>query len=132
MAGAALRLTLLEPTFAVCRLAADAVLPAWALGGSLSSVTRTPRELSVVCEQSRVPSGAQVEVGWRCLMVEGPLDFGQIGVLASLTAPLAASKVSVFAISTFDTDFLLVKQANLERALSSLGDSGFTVRCGQA
>jgi hypothetical protein len=79
-----------------------------------------------------VPSGVQVEAEWRCLMVEGPLDFGQIGVLSSLTAPLAASKVSVFAISTFDTDFLLVKQADLERALSSLGDSGFTVRFEQA
>lgn len=70
----------------------------------------------------------QSDTGWRCLMVEGPLAFTEVGILASLTAPLAASGISVFVISTYDTDFLLIKEASLERALSSLRNEDFLIR----
>ncbi|MGB7492551.1 MAG: ACT domain-containing protein, partial [Thermoanaerobaculia bacterium] len=112
MVGTALDLVLLEGTFAVCRLAADEAVPDWAQQGSVSSVTRTTRELSIVCEQDVVPPEVQSDTGWRCLMVEGPLAFTEVGILASLTAPLAASGISVFVISTYDTDFLLIKEAS--------------------
>lgn len=128
MVGTAVDLVLLEPTFAVCRLSVDEAVPAWAHLGSFSSVTRTPRELSVVCEQGVVPREVQSEIGWRCLMIEGPLAFTEVGILASLTAPLAAAGISVFAISTYDTDFLLVKEASLEQALSSLRNEDFRIR----
>ncbi len=128
MVGTALSLVVLEPIFAVCRLPAAEAVPDWAYRGSFSSVSRTPRELSIVCEQDNVPSEVWAEVGWRCLMVEGPLAFTEVGILASLTAPLAAAGVSVFAVSTYDTDFLLVKEADLEQTLSSLGNEDFRIR----
>lgn len=128
MVGTALSLVVLEPIFAVCRLPAAEAVPDWAYLGSFSSVSRTPRELSIVCEQDNVPSEVRAEVGWRCLMVEGPLAFTEVGILASLTAPLAAAGVSVFAVSTYDTDFLLVKEADLEQTLSSLGNEDFRIR----
>lgn len=128
MAGTKVDLVLLDPVFAVCRLPADELVPEWVHSAILSSATRTPRELSVVCEQASVPPEVKAERGWRCLMVEGPLAFSEVGILSSLTAPLAAARVSVFAISTYDTDFLLVKEASLEQALSSLRNEGFQIR----
>lgn len=128
MIGTAVDLVLLEPAYAVCRLSADEAVPDWAHQGSLCSITRTPRELSIVCEQDFVPPGVQSETGWRCLMIEGPLAFTEVGILSSLTAPLAASGISVFAISTYDTDILLVKEASLEQALSSLRNEDFRIR----
>ena len=128
MVDTAVDLVLLDGTFAVCRLSDDEAVPDWAQLGPVSSVTRTARELSIVCEQDVVPPEVQSETGWRCLMVEGPLAFTEVGILASLTAPLAASGISVFVISTYDTDFLLVKEASLQRALSSLRNEDFRIR----
>jgi hypothetical protein len=112
-------LLLLPGTYAVCRLAADEPIPAWATG-ALISVTRTGEELSVVCGAEAVPAGVRCETGWRCLRVAGTLDFSLVGVLATLLVPLAEAGVSVFAISTFDTDYLLVKESNLVRAVEAL------------
>jgi hypothetical protein len=117
-------LRLLERRLAVCRLDADAAVPAWARG-ELLSITRTRAELSVVCEEDALPAdGPPAERGWRALEVEGPLDFDLIGILASLTGPLAAADVPVFALSTYDTDYLLVLERDLERALSALERAG--------
>ena len=115
-----LTLTVLEGTFAVCRLAGDAPVPSWATAGGFSSITRPPDELSVVCRDGAAPEGIRGERGWRCLRVAGTLPFTAVGVLAALTAPLAAAGVSVFAASTFDTDYLFVREADLERALKAL------------
>ena len=128
MAGTAVDLVLLEPSFAVCRLSACEAVPDWAQRGTFSSVTRTPLELSIVCEAGNVPAEIEAETGWRCLMVEGPLAFTEVGILAALTRPLATAGVSVFAISTFDTDYLLVKEASLERAISILRSEDFPVQ----
>jgi hypothetical protein len=95
------------------------------------SVTKTEDELSVVCEQASiplpVPSELKCEKDWRMLKVEGPLDFSLTGILSSLAGPLAAAKISIFAISTFDTDYILVKSENLSRACETLRHSGFTI-----
>ena len=110
------RLRLLERRLAVCRLDADAAVPAWARG-ELVSITRTRAELSVVCAEDALP-GRRTAGGasWR-----GPLDFDLIGILASLTGPLAAAEAcTMFALSTYDTDYLLVLERDLERALSAL------------
>jgi hypothetical protein len=114
-----LRLIGLEGLFAVCGLPPGSPIPAWALAGSFVSVTRTPDELSIVCSQSNVPPGTQSEPGWRCFQVPGPLDFALVGILARLTAPVAAVGVPVFALSTFDTDYLLIRQTDVNRALAA-------------
>jgi uncharacterized protein len=115
-----LSLTILPDTFAVCRLDVTAVIPSWATTGSFFSITRTPDELSIVCLQSAVPDGIRCERDWRCLKLAGPIPFTAVGVLASLVQPLAEAGISVFALSTFDTDFLLVKAANLPRTIDAL------------
>jgi uncharacterized protein len=123
----ALRLIGLDGLFAVCRLPADAPIPAWALTGTLSSVTRTPAELSIVCPQANVPPGTQSEGGWRCFRVRGPLSFAFTGILARLTAPLAAAGVPVFALSTFDTDYLLVREPGAGHARAAWTTAGIDV-----
>lgn len=125
-------LKLLPGTFAIARLAADALLPAWAGKPSFLSVTRTADELSIVCEEHHVPNDVRHDRGWRCLRVAGPLDLRLTGVLASLLQPLADAGVSIFALSTFDTDYLLVRSAQLERALDALGAAGHRVESARA
>ncbi|HUA86605.1 MAG TPA: ACT domain-containing protein [Bryobacteraceae bacterium] len=112
-----MRMELLKSEFSISRLDADAPLPEWPRG-DFFSVTRTAEELSIV-HQGR---------GFRCLKVEGPLDFSLVGILASLTATLARAEVPVFAISTFDTDYLLVRTEQIERAIAALEENGHDVR----
>ena len=109
--------------YAVCRLAAGAELPAWAEEGTehLVSVTRTDRELSVVAPEGVVPAGARAERGWVALRVAGTLAFDEIGVLARLSSALAEANVSVFCLSTYETDILLIKSADVPRAVEALG-----------
>ena len=119
-------LGLLPGRYAVCRLESGDSPPTWARGGFVS-LTRTPDELSVVCAEESVPAAARCERGWRCLKVLGPLDFALTGVLAALAAPLAKANVSIFAISTYDTDYLLLPDASLERAVAALTGAGHEV-----
>lgn len=121
-----IRLRVLPGTLAICRLGPAEAVPAWA-GGLFVAMTRTPDELSVVCDEAGVPGEVRAERGWRALQVEGPLDFGLAGVLAGLTAPLAVAGIPVFAMSTFDTDWLLVREHDLASATGALRRSGCTV-----
>ena len=123
----ALRLAVEPDRLAVCRLGAHAPLAGWMWTGPLASVTRRGGELSVVCAETAVPDGVETETGWRALTVEGPLDFALTGVLSSLAAPLADAGVSIFVLSTFETDVLLVQDAALEDAVAALRASGHTV-----
>ena len=120
-------LTLLPDTFAICRLEANAVVPSWATAGSFFSITRTAEELSIVCLQSLVPDGIRCERDWRCFKLAGPIPFTMVGVLASLVQPLAKAGISVFAVSTFDTDYNLVKSADLARTIAALRKCGHAV-----
>ena len=121
------KLLVLPETYAVCRLEKDAAAPDWGTRGLFSSITRTEEELSVVCAEAQVPGGVRREGGWRVLKVQGPLDFSLTGVLASLTVPLAREGISVFALSTFDTDYLLVKEEKLEKAIQALREEGYAI-----
>jgi len=114
-----LRLETIPGRYAVCRLAADAALPDWALG-EVVSITRTSEELSIICEESGVPSDVRAERGWRCMKMVGPIPFETVGVAAAITAPLAKAGISVLIVATFDTDYVLVKEENFERALVAL------------
>lgn len=112
---------------AVARAAAGAEIPAWALAGEFASVVRTPSETSFVCEEGRIPQdheGIVIEAGWVALGLEGPFPFAMTGVLAAFIEPLANAGISVFAMSTFDTDYVLVKQENLAPTLVALGEAG--------
>ena len=121
-----MKLTVLPGEYSVWRLAADAPLPSVETGQFLS-ITRTSDELSVVSASTAVPTCAKVESGWRCLEVEGPLAFHMTGVLAELSSLLAEAGVPLFVVSTYDTDYLLVKQADLGNACAALRRAGHLV-----
>ena len=99
-----LNLSLLPGTFMICRLDAESIIPDWANAGSLTSITRTSDELSIVCAEANVPEGVRSDRGSRCFKVEGPLDLSLTGVLASLANPLAEARINIFSIFLFDTD----------------------------
>ena len=122
-----LELSLLPGRFAISKLAPDAHLPAWAARGSFYSVTRTRDELSIIVEETHVPAGTQSQSGWRVLRVHGPFILSEIGVLVSLTTPLADARVSVFVVSTFDTDYLLVTEEHLTSAIVALDRAGHSI-----
>jgi hypothetical protein len=119
-----LTLSLLSDTFAICRLGPEAEIPSWALEGEFFSVTRTREELSLVCLQEKVPTKTRCVKDFRCFKVGGPLDFSLTGILSSLTIPLAQAGISILALSTFDTDYLLVKEAQVDRAVHKLSQAG--------
>jgi len=121
-------LRVLPESLSVCRLPADSAWPVPA-GGGFFSATRTGDELSIVCASDEVPDApnVRVEPDWRALEVLGPLDFSLVGILASLTAPLAAAAVSIFAVSTYDTDYVLVQGDMLQRAIDALREAGHQV-----
>ena len=121
-------LELLSAEYLICRLPADAPYPVWARGENLLALIRTPHELSVVCEETAdLPDDVRIEDDWRALKVQGPLDFSLVGVLADLAGALARAGVSIFALSTFDTDYLLVKSADLPAALDALKRAGHQI-----
>jgi len=119
-----LDLSILPETLAVCRLNQDSQIPEWTLENStFFAITKTREELSIVCEQALVPEDIKAEKDWRAFKVEGPLDFSLTGILADLSTPLAVASLSIFAISTFDTDYILVKSNNLDQATQILSQT---------
>jgi hypothetical protein len=123
-----LKLSVLPETLVICQMDKDARIPDWLLASPFYSITKTAEEQSVVCFQIHVPEGIKGDEGWRGLKVEGPLDFSAIGVLASLTMPLAKEGISVFAMSTYNTDYLLVKEQHLKKAVEILSREGHQIR----
>ena len=123
------KLELLDGRFAVCRLRADAEVPPWTqVGpGTLVSVTRTPDELSLVVPEAAVPEGVQAEKDFVCLRIVGPLEFVLVGVLAEISGVLARAGVSVFVLSTFDTDYVLARSVDCAEAVGALRAAGHEV-----
>lgn len=120
-------LIILEEPLAVCRLPAEAPSPEWARGNGLLALIRTSEELSIVCREEYPPLDVPSEKGWRAMKVQGPLEFSQVGVVASLAVPLAQAGVSIFVLSTFETDYLLVKTEWLVRAVDALRRAGHQI-----
>lgn len=109
--------------FAICRLDAQAVTPGWAVGrGGFVSITRSERELSIVAAEALVPAEVKAERGWAAMRVVGQLDFSMVGVLATVTTALATARISCFAISTYDTDYILVKEADAQGTEQAIGN----------
>ncbi|HEV8022181.1 MAG TPA: ACT domain-containing protein [Candidatus Lustribacter sp.] len=124
-----MELHVLDETLALARLAADAEVPSWVAGRDFLSVVRTPFELSIVCRNDAVPAThTEVQRGFRALAVVGTLDFALTGIVASLAAPLAAAGISIFGISTYDTDHILVREDRLADAKTVLAAAGHTFR----
>jgi uncharacterized protein len=122
-------LSLLPRPFALFRLASTAPVPEWATQGPFSSITRTGDELSIVCAQSLVPAEVQLQSSWRVLKVHGPFVLTETGVLSALASPLAEAKL--FAISTFDTDYLLVASETISAAITALEQDGHKIHRSQ-
>ncbi len=117
----------LDELYAIVRLEPDAELPAWARSGHFWSITRSDAELSIVCREEDVPPDASAERGWCAFEVAGPLDFSLTGVVSSLVAPLAEEEIPIFVISTFETDYLLVREPDLRRSVDALTSAGHSV-----
>jgi uncharacterized protein len=128
-----LTLTLLPTLYAVSRLDPAAPIPAWATSGDVFCIMRTSAELSIVCADASVPAddmrslSALTERGWRMFRLEGPFPFEMTGVLSSVLDPLAKAGVSIFALSTYDTDYVMVKAAQVEAAMTALSSAGHII-----
>jgi uncharacterized protein len=122
-----LTMKLLGGQYGVCRLDKNALLPEWANSSDFFSITRTMDELSIVCPQDNIPGEVKCEKDWRILKIEGPLDFSLVGILAQISTLLAKAGVSIFAVSTYDTDYILVKNKDIVKAIQVLGDGRYEV-----
>lgn len=109
--------------YAVLRLRPDEPIPGERTG-AFYSITRTAHETSVIVDEEFVPVGVLAETGFVMLKVKGELDFSLTGIMASLTLPLARAGISIFAISTYDTDYLLIQETTLESAAAALRNAG--------
>ncbi|MBS7526040.1 ACT domain-containing protein [Fusibacter paucivorans] len=127
MQAMSLKLKLMSEPLSVCRLDTNSELPVWALKDPFFSITKTADELSVVCSQSSVPEGILCETDWCSLKVMGPLDFSLIGILSKISDVLAKASISIFAVSTYDTDYIMLKATNLEAAVAALSHDGILV-----
>ncbi|HWR34956.1 MAG TPA: ACT domain-containing protein [Clostridia bacterium] len=123
-----LRLHVLPGVYSVCRFAPTAPIPEWALASDFFSITHTPHELSVVCGRDVIPEpvldSLNAEHDWACIEIEGPIPFELTGVLNACLQSLAEALIGIFALSTFDTDYILVKSHHLESAVEALHNAG--------
>lgn len=122
-----LTLDVLEDELAICKLPVEAPVPNWAWSGELTSITSTDDELSLVCAADRVPGEITHTAGWRAFKIRGPLDFSLVGILARISGVLAEAEISIFAISTHETDYILVRDTQLEAAVTALRTAGYAV-----
>ncbi len=120
-------LSLLKGKFAVCRLEKSSPIPDWLKESTFCSISRTYDELSFVCSEESIPEWIKCNKDWRCFQVEGPIPFNVTGILASLTAPLAEAKIPVFVFSTYDTDYFMVKDVDLDKARAVLASGGHAI-----
>ncbi|HWR65486.1 MAG TPA: ACT domain-containing protein [Bellilinea sp.] len=123
----AYRLILLPQSLAIFKLDPSATIPEWIWASKFLTITRTREECSIICDADQVPAEISSEGGWRALKMEGPFEFTQIGVLASVANPLAAAQVSILSIATYDTDYVLVTEPDLPTALKALAEAGHQV-----
>ena len=127
MTGRTLKLMILPARLAVCQLPPEQPMPTLPKAAGLLASIRTADEITIVCAEEYAPPGAKVEPGWRALKVQGPLDFSLVGILAALANPLARAGVSIFSLSTFNTDYILVKEDRLADAREALSLAGCVI-----
>jgi len=112
-----LTLSILPEKIGICHFAKNSPIPDWALEKTnFTSITRTQDELSITLPQEKIPGGVMVERDWRAFKLEGDLDLSSVGVIASLAKPLAEAQISIFNVSTYETNYILVEEKNLRKA----------------
>jgi hypothetical protein len=121
--------TVLKNTYAIYRLDNDAAIPAWTNMSDFYSITRTRDELSIVCKQTDIKEvdNIMTDKNWKILKISGPLDLASVGIIADISSLLRNSKIPIFSVSTYDTDYILIKNQNLETALAVLKDNGNSI-----
>jgi hypothetical protein len=119
-----MRFKVVSGQFAIAQLPAGSPVPTWANHGAFSSVTATPEELSIVCQESAVPEGTTAQRGFTCLQLEGPFPLDSVGILHKFLGPLVKERIPIFAISTFNTDFILIHAERKKLALEVLQRAG--------
>jgi hypothetical protein len=124
---AKLKLSTLKDSFSICKLDPSSDIPSWAWEGDFFSITRTTDELSIICDCKNIPEKMKCEHNWQVLMIEGPFEFEEIGILHSITKPLAEAEISLLTISTYDTDYILIKEGHYEEAIKSLERAGHII-----
>lgn len=122
-----MKLKLFLEEYAVCRLNSNSKMPTWIDTKNFYSITKTDDELSVVCSNNNIPSDVKSEKEWRILKILGPLDFSLIGILSKISGLLADNKISIFAISTYDTDYILIKENDIKNACKILNCNGYEI-----
>ena len=122
-----LTLKLLKDKYSVCRLNKNDEIPKWIFDEEFFSITRTEDELSIVCLQDKIKEDIKCEKDWRVLKIEGPLDFSLIGILSKISTLMANNDISIFAISTYDTDYILIKEESINRAIEVLEKSNYSI-----
>jgi hypothetical protein len=127
MPRALLTLSVWAERYAICHFPARTPVPEWAMQGNFSSVTVTIDEVSIICGETLVPHGTECEPGWRLFRCEGPLDFSLTGIMASIAEPLADANITIFPIATYDTDYVLVRETQLEETIQALTGYGHAV-----
>jgi hypothetical protein len=120
-----LRLKLLEETFAIHRFNPSHRIPEEVFGETLFGIVKTDEELSILCRDSLDLGSAQCHRGWSCIKVSGPLDLNVVGVLANLSKVLAEARISILAVSTYDTDYILIPSEKSQGAVAALKAAGF-------
>ena len=110
--------------YAIVRLAADAAVPDWASEGEFTSISRSADELSIVCRANNLPHDVHSPERWNCLKLEGPFPFALTGVLLAFIEPLSTKGVPIFAISTYDTDYVLIPEERMEGVVDLLREAG--------
>ena len=122
-----LNLKLLKGKYSVCRLNKDDEIPKWIFNEEFFSITKTEDELSIVCLQDRIKDNVLCERNWKVLKIEGPLDFSLIGILSKISTLMANNNISIFAISTYDTDYILIKEELIDKAIEVLINNNYIV-----
>ena len=125
-----LKFRMMPGPFAIVRLDPDSPIPAWATNGEVSSITRTTDELSIVCPASNLPADVHSTLRWICFKLEGPFPFSLTGVLLSFIEPLSSNGIPIFAVSTFDTDYVFIQRESVESALAELQRAGHQLCAG--
>jgi hypothetical protein len=117
----------LSEDYAICKLGPTSAIPEWADGEGFVSISRTDEELSIVCRAERVPAEIHASAGWRCLQFVGPFAFDETGIALSVIRPLSESGIGIFLVSTFDTDYLLIRERDMEAARATLLRAGHSL-----
>jgi hypothetical protein len=119
-----LKLSLLPQTYAICSFPPDFTFPAIDNTSSILSIAKTCKETTIVCDENRIPGDCRKSENWKCIKVEGSFDLDAIGVIAGISIPLAESRISIYVVSTYDTDYVLINAKNIDRAVSCLSKFG--------